>query len=198
MSSTTTIPGYEYGSASLPRSPITLEEFNRLKQTVLFTDEDVRYLREAGKILEDQIEAVLDTWYGFVGANDFLLEYFRGSDGQPNAAYLEGVRRRFGQWIRDTCRAQYDQDWLNYQQEIALRHTPAKKGQTDRVKPKTNLVNLRYLLALVYPITATIKPFLAKGGAPAEQVEKMHQAWFKSVLLQATLWSHPYTREGMF
>ncbi len=37
------------------------------------------------------------------------------------------------------------------------------------------------LIAFIYPITATIKPFLAKKGDSAEQVEAMHQAWFKSV-----------------
>ncbi|MBW3595899.1 MAG: hypothetical protein KY475_01335 [Planctomycetes bacterium] len=26
----------------------------------------------------------------------------------------------------------------------------------------------------------------------------MHQAWFKSVILHVTLWSHPYVKEGDF
>jgi len=39
-----------------------------LKQTVLFMDEDERYLRLAGEVLKDQIDAVLDLWYGFVAA----------------------------------------------------------------------------------------------------------------------------------
>jgi hypothetical protein len=50
----------------------------------------------------------------------------------------------------------------------------------------------------VYPVTATLKPFLAKKGHGAEDVEKMHQAWIKSVMLQITLWSYPYVREGDF
>jgi hypothetical protein len=48
------------------------------------------------------------------------------------------------------------------------------------------------MVAFIYPITATIKPFLAKKGHSAEEVEKMHQAWFKSVVLQVALWSAPY------
>jgi hypothetical protein len=59
-------------------------------------------------------------------------------------------------------------------------------------------IPLRYVIALVYPITATIRPFLEKGGRSAEEVEGMHQAWFKSVVLQVTLWSRPYAREGAF
>jgi hypothetical protein len=27
-------------------------------------------------------------------------------------------------------------------------------------------------------------------------VEKMHQAWTKSVIMQVALWCYPYTREG--
>jgi hypothetical protein len=54
------------------------------------------------------------------------------------------------------------------------------------------------MVAFIYPITATIKPFLAKKGHSAEEVDKMHQAWFKSVVLQVTLWSYPYVKNGDF
>ena len=54
------------------------------------------------------------------------------------------------------------------------------------------------MVAFIYPITATIKPFLAKKGHSAEDVDKMHQAWFKSIVLQVTLWSHPYVKNGDF
>jgi hypothetical protein len=59
-------------------------------------------------------------------------------------------------------------------------------------------VPLRYLIAFIYPITATIKPFLAKKGHSPEEVDKMHQAWFKSVTLQVALWSYPYAKDGDF
>jgi hypothetical protein len=51
---------------------------------------------------------------------------------------------------------------------------------------------------LVVPITTTLKPFLAEGGATAEELEAMHQAWVKAVLLQVILWSYPYVRDGDF
>jgi hypothetical protein len=44
----------------------------------------------------------------------------------------------------------------------------------------------------VYPITATLKPFLGKHGHSAADVDAMHAAWVKSVLLQVALWSHAY------
>ncbi len=57
---------------------------------------------------------------------------------------------------------------------------------------------MRYMIGFIYPITATMKPFLANKGHSAEEVEKMHQAWFKAVVLQVALWSRPYAREGDF
>jgi hypothetical protein len=60
------------------------------------------------------------------------------------------------------------------------------------------LVSFRYLSALTIPVTTTLKPFLAKTGASAADVDKMHAAWVKTVLMQTILWSHPYVREGQF
>jgi len=189
------IPGYTYGSETVAQSPLSMEEFEDLKKAVLFTEEDERYLRLAGEVLQDQIEEVLDLWYGFVGSHAHLVYYF--TDGQGNALsdYLAAVRKRFGQWILDTCNRPYDQAWLDYQQEIGLRHHRSKKNQTDGVKAVEH-IPLRYLIAFIYPITATIKSFLAKKGHSADEVEKMHQAWFKSVVLQIALWSAPYTKTG--
>jgi len=194
----TQIAGYDYGAAGLARSPVTTAELDLLKATVLFTGEDADYLRMAGDVLADQIEDVLDVWYGFVASQVHLVEYFADRSGKPIGEYLKAVRGRFGQWIRDTCRAQYDQQWLDYQNEIAQRHTSAKKNLTDQVDARTSHIPLRYMIAFVYPITATMKTFLGKRGHSPEEVEKMHQAWFKAVVLQVALWGRPYAREGAF
>ncbi|CAM3313706.1 protoglobin domain-containing protein [Rhodothermus bifroesti] len=191
------IPGYTYGAPSVARTPLSLKEFEQLKQTVLFTDEDMRYLRMAGEVLKDQIDDVLDLWYGFVGSHPHLIYYFQGPEGQPLQEYLARVRSRFGQWILDTCQRPYDQDWLNYQMEIGLRHHRTKKNQTDSVLAPPH-IPLRYMIAFIVPITLTIRDFLARKGHAPEDVEKMHQAWFKSITLQVVLWSYPYAREGDF
>src|ERR671917_1824786 len=192
------IAGYEFGTRGVVRSPLGLEDLDLLKQTVLFGEEDEEHLRMAGDVLEDQVEDVLDVWYGFVGDHPHLLRYFSDAEGQPDTEYLGRVRERFKQWILDTCRRPYDQQWLDYQQEIALRHTRDKKNQTDGAEETPEHIPLRYVIAFVYPITATIKQFLAKGGHADEVVEKMHDAWFKSVTLQVALWSQPYSKEGDF
>lgn len=196
--STTMIPGYTYGTPAVPAAPIRLDDLELLKKTVLFTEEDARHLRLSREVLHDQVEAVLDVWYGFVASTPHLLYYFtRKQDGQPDGDYLAAVRKRFAQWILDTAAANYDQKWLDYQFEIGRRHHRSGKNRTDQVASIEH-IPFRYLMALLYPVTHTLKPFLSKKGHSPETVEKMHQAWIKAVLMQAILWSYPYVKEGDF
>jgi hypothetical protein len=190
------IPGYAYGMPHLDDFPMSDEEFEQLKKTVLLSEEDFRYLRLAGEVLRDQIDDVLDLWYSWVGSNPHLVYYFGDKKtGQPIPEYLEAVRRRFGQWIKDLCERAYDREWLRYQLEIGLRHHRAKKNRTDGVN-SVDHIPMRYMVAFIVPITLTIRPFLEKKGHPKEVVEKMHQAWFKAVTLSVALWCYPYAREG--
>lgn len=182
----------------IARSPVSLADLEEMKRSVLFDDTDVTYLRRSHELVKDRVEAILDVWYGFVGANPHLLASFSSkADGRPLADYLGGVRKRFGQWILDTSRAQHDQSWLDYQHEIGLRHHRLKKNRTDGAA-STDLVPFRNLFALIFPITFTLKPFLAAPGQSAEDVDRMYAAWVKSCLLQVTLWSHPYVKDGDF
>jgi hypothetical protein len=40
-----------------------------------------------------------------------------------------------------------------------------------------------------------VREFLANGEYTNEEVDAMYHAWFKSVVLQVTLWSYPYVPE---
>lgn len=192
------IPGYTHGNPSIPKSPISLQEFNLLQKTVLFGAEDAGYLRKSVDVLRDQVEAILDVWYGFVASQPHLLYYFtRKSDQQPDSRYLADVRKRFAQWIIDTAEANYDQKWLDYQFEIGRRHNREAKNRTDQVDAVDH-IHLRFVLALLYPVIHTLRPFLAKKGHSSEDVENMHQAWTKAVLLQVILWSQPYVKDNQF
>ncbi len=198
MNQQTTIPGYTYGTSAVARSPVTAADFELMKKSALFGDEDVKYLRMSLDVVKGQVEAILDVWYGFVGSQPHLLASFVGkSDSKPLGDYLGGVRKRFGQWILDTARAEYDQKWLDYQHEIGLRHHRTKKNKTDNAAASDH-VPFRDLFALIFPVTFTLKPFLAKKGHSVDDVEKMYAAWVKSCLLQLTLWSHPYIKAGDF
>jgi hypothetical protein len=192
------IPGYRLGDPALPRSPMTADDFAKLKASLLMSEDDIAALRKAHDVVKDQVEAILDVWYGFVGSTPHLLAYFSDPQtGQPVAAYLDAVRKRFGQWILDTCRAEYDEAWLTWADEIGRRHHRSGKNRTDGVTAAPH-IPLRYLLALVMPISITMKPFLAKKGHSATEVEAMHTAWTKAVLLQVILWCRPYVKEGDF
>jgi hypothetical protein len=190
--------GYTYGTKQVAKSPFTLEDLKLLQQSMLFTEDDVKYLKMSHDILKDQTDAILDVWYGFVGATPQLLYFFGNkTSGKPEGEYLAKVRGRFGKWILQTAEANYNQDWLNYQYEIGLRHYTTKKNKTDKATA-VPIVNYRYIPALTIPVTTTLKPFLAKKGASAEEVEKMYNAWVKSVLMQAILWGQPYMKKGEF
>lgn len=188
------IPGYDYGNPDLDQSPITAQALSQLLVSTAFSDADKVALRTAGDVLADQTDAVLDVWYGFVGSNPHLLAYFSTPDGAPISGYLERVRARFGQWILDTCNRTYDQDWLDYQNEIALRHTAAKKNLTDGA-PSVTHIPLRHIIAFVAPLSLTMRPFLGARGHSAEEVDAMFSAWLKVVVLHAAVWAQPYAGE---
>src|SRR5687768_8361843 len=156
------VPGYAYGASSLQRAPYTVTDLAALQKTLLFTEEDVKALRQSKAILADQTDDILDVWYGFVASTPELVVFFGDvKTGQPDGAYLAAVRKRFALWILDTAAANYDQQWLDWQYEIGLRHNKIKKNKTDHAN-STDQVNLRYVLALTIPVTTTLKPFLAK------------------------------------
>jgi hypothetical protein len=191
------VPGYTFGS-TMAQAPYTLAELRSLQKTLLFGEDEVAALRQSKAILADQTDAILDVWYGFVAATPELVVFFSDAkSGQPDGAYLAAVRKRFALWILDTADARFDQQWLNWQYELGLRHHRLKKNKTDGVNSVPQ-VNFRYLPALTIPLTTTLKPFLAKKGASAAEVDKMHAAWVKAVLLQSILWSQPYVKEGEF
>jgi Protoglobin len=186
------IPGYSYGSAEVSRSLMSMREFDELKIAAGFTDEDQRYLRLAGEVLADQTQQIVEHWRSGIIANiPNLARHSRTPEGNPIPQYLANSNLRFQQWILDTCLRPYDQDWLNYQQEIALRHTTVKKNKTDGVR-STPYVPLPDIIAFVAVMNETIKPYLAAKGNSAEEVERMHWAWCKSIQLQLALWIGPY------
>jgi hypothetical protein len=83
------IAGYGYGTREIASSPLTLEDLDLLKRTVMFTEEDEGYLRMAGDVLEGQTDDILDLWYGFVGDSPHLVYYFANAQtGEPNSEYL--------------------------------------------------------------------------------------------------------------
>jgi hypothetical protein len=193
----TRIPGYDYGTARAAHSPITLDELRALEQTVGWEPQDEESLALAGEVLRDQAEAFVDSLRAQIGRQPHLAKWFFGPDGQPDESYKAAVKRRFVQWVIDACTRPRDQAWLDYQEEIGLRHTPAKKNKTDDAHTP-DVVPLRYLLAFLAPAIIGVTPFLSNKGHSPDDVDRMHRAWTKTVLLHITLWSRPYAREALW
>jgi len=191
------IHGYDYGTARTAHSPITVDELRMLEQTVGWTKADGEAIAMAAEVLAGQEEAMVDSWRSVIGEHEHLAKWFFGPDGKPDETYKAAVKKRFVRWVADLCRRNRDQAWLDYQEEIGLRHTPAKKNVTDHANTPP-LVPLRYLMAFTSIVVTTAKQFLAKKGHSPEEVERMHAAWTKAVMLTLTLWSRPYTKEGLW
>jgi hypothetical protein len=128
----------------------------------------------AGEALWDQTMPLVDHWRReIIGSIPNLSRHSRTPDGEPLPDYQTKSGLRFEQWVLDTCCRPYDRDWLNYQHEIALRHTSRKKNQADEAD-STPYVPLRDIIAFIAVMNETIKPYLSAKGHATEDVGKMH------------------------
>lgn len=191
------IPGYDYGTPRAARSPVSLDELRELEATVGWTDDDRAVLQDAARVLTPNAEALVDHWRAQIGRQPHLAKWFFDPDGKPDERYKAAVKKRFVQWVTDTCTRPHDQAWLDYQEEIGLRHTPAKKNKTDGAQTP-DVVPLRYVLAFAAPTIVVIGEFVAQHGGSAARAAAVQRAWTKAVMLQFALWSRPYVRDGLW
>ncbi len=183
----TPIPGYAYGDPDIPESPVTHDEFNRLKESLGFTEQDKKHLERAGVFLPAHAQELINHWTKTPG--DIFLQTF-ATNGTLDQTYLERTKERIAQWIHDTCNRPYDDDWLNYQHEIGKRHHRTKKNQTDHANA-TDHIPLRYLITFIEPFSR-IQPNLNQGDFHPDETQRIQTAWRKSLTLQVALWTHPY------
>ena len=186
------IAGYSYGKPDVSSSPITDEQFEEMKKGARFDERDVAYLRKAGEVLREYVSEIVHLWRDhIISTIPHLAQHSRSPEGKPIPEYLAKSNLRFEQWILDTCLRPYDRTWLDYQNEIGLRHTALKKNQTDGVA-STPHIPLRHILPFVAVMNATLKPYLAKQGDTNEDVEGMYLAWSKSMQMQIAIWTESY------
>ncbi len=191
------IAGYDYGTAQSARSTVSRDELKALEQTIGWTDAEAEALSMAAEVLAGQEEAMVDSWRAIIAQQPHLAKWFFGPNREPDEDYKAAVKKRFVQWVRDLVTRKRDQEWLDYQEEIGRRHTPAKKNRTDHAQTPDR-VPLRYLLAFAWAVIDSTRPFLSRNGHSPADIERMHQAWAKSVLLSLTLWARPYVQDGLW
>jgi hypothetical protein len=191
------IHGYTYATDEAARSPLTLEELRRLKEAVWLTPDDEQALRAAAWILADRADDMVTAWRARLAEQPWLAGYSGHPDGSRNPRYGAATKPRFDRWIIDACTRPLDQDWLNYQQEIGLRHTQVKKNKTDGAD-SLGQIPMRYLLAFTAVVITTSREYLAAEGASPDEVSRMHAAFTKSVMLHVTVWTRPYVDAAMW
>ncbi len=175
------------GRHAPPLSPPAAEELDLLKQMVLFSADDERALGRVWKVLAGRSDDYLDVLLGLTAAHPRLQRALTGLDGDLPAARLETARAGFRRWLATTCARPYDPSWVA---RLYAAVGADEAGGWGGAAP-----GFRYLNLLVYPLTATVRPFLAGGGHDGGDIERMHQAWMKSMILQATLLGRGYVPE---
>jgi hypothetical protein len=194
---TVSIAGYDYGQPNAARSPVSIEELRQIELAVGWCTEDARVLQRHGDIFKNHAERMVDSWRAVIGAQPHLAKWFFGPDGKADEEYKARVRKRFVQWVLDACFRPHDQAWLDYQEEIGLRHTPERKNQTDGAHTPP-VVPLRYLIAFGTVVAITTRKFFADAGVRGNELQKLEDAWTRAVQLHITLWSRRYAKEGLW
>jgi len=194
---TTEIPGYDYGRPEAAHSPVSLEELRQIEMATGWTEEDAQVLHANCDIFRSRAQEMVDSWREAIAAQPHLAKWFAGPEGKADDEYKAAVKKRFVQWVVDTCTKPHDQTWLDYQEEIALRHMPAKKNRTDDAETPA-LVPLRFLIAFATVVTSRTRPFLTAAGMRGPELRSLEDAWAKTVQLAITLWSRPYVKEGLW
>lgn len=194
---TPSIPGYDYGQHKLAHSPVAIEELRRIEMAVGWSEEDARVLQLHRDIFNNHAEQMVDSWRAVIGAQPHLAQWFFRPDGKPDEEYKSRVKKRFVQWVVDVCSRPHDQAWLDYQEEIGLRHTPEKKNQTDGAHTPP-VVPLRYLITFGSVVAITTRKFFVDAGVRGDELQKLEDAWSKAVQLHIALWSRPYAKEGLW
>jgi len=191
------IPGYDFGQAGSAKSPVSIEELRQLESTVGWSGEDAAVLQRHGEIFRNHAEEMVDSWRAVIAGQPHLAKWFMGPDGEPDDAYKAKIRKRFVQWVLDVCFRPHDFMWLDYQEEIGLRHTPAKKNKTDGAETPP-LIPLRYLLGFVTVVMVETRKVFIVAGVEGDELRKLENAWAKAVQLHVTLWSRAYAKEGLW
>ena len=188
--------GYDYGTSKSAVSPVSDVELAQLEETAGWSASDAGMLARHADLFRAKAEAMVDSWRAVIGSQEHLSQWFVKPDGAADEAYKASVRRRFVQWVVDVATRPHDRDWLNYQQEIGLRHTPVKKNRTDGAHTPP-VVPFRYLLGFV-PVVLPIRGFFRDAIRDEAELKSLEDAWRKAVLLHVTLWSRAYVADELW
>lgn len=170
------------------------EEVELLGRVGLFAPDDARALRKVWRVLKGQTDDYLEMVLGMVAAYPALaaaLDVPRGASPEGAAGGSAITRRLFRRWLFETCLTPHEPAWLKrlYAELPPDRSAPTLWAQ---------LPDFRYLIALSFPLIATARSLLTTSGLAPQEIERMQSALLKAILLQVTLLSKLYVKEGLW
>ncbi|MFO1423315.1 MAG: protoglobin domain-containing protein [Candidatus Competibacteraceae bacterium] len=169
------------------------EEVELLWRIGLFTSDDERVLRKLWRILKGQTDDYLDMVLGMVAAYPTLAAACQESLGSS----VDGsavVRPLFREWLFETCLTPREPSWLKRLYSLCSDPSSERPMQTLLAK----LPGFRYLIALSFPLVATLRSLLVGVGLAHQDIERMQSALLKAILLQVALLSKFYVKEGIW
>lgn len=162
----------------------------------LFSSDDARALHKLWRILKRQTDDYLDMVLGMVAAHPALVAALAAlGEEESTTGALDGAataRGRFQRWLFETCHLPQEPPWLK---QLYAGRSPLDSP----AQPSPALLpGFRHAIALAYPLAAMARPFLIADGRDHQEIERMQHALLKAILLQVTLLSKLYVKEGLW
>ncbi len=159
---------------------------------MLFTAEDAQWLRKSGEILHDQIEQILDVWYGSSPRN---LIFSKPSPTPQPASPTRLILPRSVSGLPAGSATLDPPITIKHLARLSIRDRAAPPPRGPEPHGRGACRGCRAYALHARPALSSYRHSRtvpgAKGGAAAE-VQRMREAWTKSVLLQLILWCEPY------
>ena len=197
MNDSARLVGENVIAASAPTGFPAGEEAELLWRIGLFSPDDERALRKLWRVLKGQTDDYLDRVLGMVAAYPALAAALAAVRHENLGVAADGsatVRRLFRQWLSETCLSPHESPWLNRLYSLYAGLPPERSAQTMSVE----LPEFRYLIALSFPLVAAARSLLVDAGLASEAIERMQSAFLKAILLQVTLLSKLYVKDGFW
>jgi Protoglobin. len=190
------IPGYIYGKPEVPKAPLTKKDFELLLDSVLWTKEDEENRELLGEIIKENMKEILDKIVSYFGSKEYLIYYFKDRQAQTTITeYVNNTVDRLAQWLLDICYKPLDENFINYNYLIGIRHTYEGKGKADNVSTVEH-IPARYMVTCLFPITVVLKDFIARKVEDPVLTDRLYNTWFKLQVITTALFLIPYTKEG--
>lgn len=194
MNNLAQVPGEDEVAVAPPPWFPNAEEIGLLGRIELFSLDDARALRKIWRLLKGQTDDYLEIMLGMVTAYPALATALTVPHGASPEGLLSSsatTRHWFRRWLFETCLFPCEPPWLK---QLYAELPPNRSAQSLLAL----LPGFRYLIALSFPLIATARSLLVASGLASQEIERMQAALLKAILLQVTLLSKLYVRDGLW